>query len=116
MISPSEACQYVQQEIPEVGKTLTSECDIYTALSAVQEYAIENAKEQNYTRLQQCFNIVESLYDKGTGVVKSAVENVFIYSISRLCCQAPEVKRRIKALIPESLHEVYTAQVLHHGY
>jgi hypothetical protein len=116
MISPSEACEYVQQEIPEVSKALTSECDIYTALAAVQEYAIENAKAQNYTRLQQCFHVAAALYDKGGYVVKTAVENILVYSISRLCSQTPEVKRKIKALIPETLQNIYTAQVLHHGY
>jgi hypothetical protein len=116
MITPTEACQYMQQEIPEVGKGLTSECDIYTALSAVQEYALENAKQQNYTRLKQCFNLAASLYERGGCVVKTAVENVFIYSLSRLQCQCPEVKSKIKALLPQSLHNIYTAQVLHHGY
>ena len=116
MLTPSEACQYLQEEIPEVAKTLSPESDIYTALSAVQEYAIETAKDQNYPGLKQCFTLVESLYEKGSGVVKCAVENIFIYSISRLCCQNPEVRRSIKSLIPESLHSVYTAQVLDHGY
>lgn len=116
MISPGEACQLVQQEIPEVASRLPHDCDIYSALSVVQEYAHQNAREKNYSRLRQCFTVAASLYETGSSAVKCAVENIFVYSISRLYAQTPEVKARIKEMIPEPLRNIYTAQVLHHGY
>src|SRR4051812_35119525 len=84
MISTEEACQYVQQQIPEISETLPPEGGIYSTLNAVREYACEKAKEHNYGRLQQCFSLAASLYEKGSGSVKCAVENVFVYSLSRI--------------------------------
>lgn len=116
MISSEEACQYIQQEIPEIASALQGEAGIYHTLNAVREYACENAKEHNYSRLQQCFSLAASLYEKGSGAVKCAVENVFVYSMSRIFSLAPEDKQRIKSLMPQSLRSLYMAQVLHHGY
>jgi hypothetical protein len=116
MISSEEACHYVQQEIPEISQSLPAEGGIYDTLNAVREYACEKAREHNYSRLRQCFNLAAALYEKGGGAVKCAVENVFVYSISRIFSLAPEDRRRIKSLMPQSLQALYTAQVHHHGY
>ncbi len=116
MISSEEACQYVQQTLPEISDILPAEGGIYGTLNAVREFACQGAKEHNYGRLQQCFALAASLYEKGSGSVKCAVENVFVYSISRIFSLAPEDKARIKALIPQSLRSLYMQQVLHHGY
>ena len=116
MISSEEACQYVQQSIPEISDALPVEGGIYSTLNVVREYACRQAKEHDYSRLRQCFSLAAALYEKGSGSVKCAVENVFVYSISRIFTLAPEDKARIKALIPQSLRSLYMAQVLHHGY
>lgn len=116
MISPEEACQYVQQHIPEISRSLESEAGIYHTLNAVREYACEKAREHNYSRLQDCFALAAALYEKGSAAVRCAVENVFVYSLSRIFTLAPEDKKRIKSLMPASLQSLYMAQVLHHGY
>ncbi len=116
MISSEEACQYVQQTLPEVAETLPPEGGIYGTLNAVREYACEKAKEHNYKSLQQCFALAALLYEKGSGSVRCAVENVFVYSISRIFSLAPEDRARIKAMLPQSLQSLYSSQVLHHGY
>lgn len=106
----------MQQEIPEISDSLPPEGDIYNTLNVVREYACEKALEHNYGRLRTCFTLAASLYEKGCGPVKCAVENVFVYSMSRILSLAPEDRQRIKALMPHSLHLLYTAQVHHHGY
>lgn len=116
MISPEEACQYVQQEIPEISSALPPEGGIYNTLNAVREYACENAREHNFKRLRKCFTLAATLYEKGSGSVKCAVENVFIYSLGRIFSMAPEDRQRIKELMPQPLQSLYSAQVLHHGY
>ncbi len=116
MISSEEACQYVQQTLPEISDSLPPEGGIYGTLNAVREYACQKVKEHNYSRLQQCFTLAASLYESGSGSVKCAVENVFVYSISRIFSLAKEDKAHIKAMMPQSLRNLYMAQVLHHGY
>jgi hypothetical protein len=116
MISSEEACQYVQQEIPEISDSLPPEGGIYNTLNVVREYACQKAREHNYNRLRACFMLAAALYEKGSNAVKCAVENVFVYSISRIFSLAPEDRQRIKSLTPQSLQSLYTAQVHHHGY
>src|ERR1043165_651323 len=106
MISTEEACQYVQQEIPELSDSIPPENGIYHALNVVREYACENAREHNYNRLQKCFNLTTALYEKGSSAVKCAVENVFVYSISHIFSIAPEDRQRIKALMPRKLQSL----------
>jgi len=116
MISSEEACHYVQQEIPEISQSLPTDGSIYNTLNAVREYACEQAKQHNYSLLRKCFNLAADLYDKGSNTVRCAVENVFVYSISRIFSLAPEDRQRIKELMPQSLQSLYADQVLHHGY
>lgn len=116
MISPSEACLYVQQELPDVSAGLTGRSDIYKTLYAFREYACRNASEHDYSRLQRCFTLATALYEKGESAVKGAIENIFVYSFSRLFALVAEDKRKVKALIPTTLLTLYMNQVLHRGY
>jgi hypothetical protein len=116
MISSEEACHYIQQEIPEISQSLSSDSGIYHTLNAVREYACDQAREHNYPLLRKCFALAANLYEKGSVSVQCAVENVFVYSISRIFSIAPEDRRQIKDLMPHSLQSLYSAQVLHHGY
>ena|ERR1043165_8638780 len=116
MISPTEACRVVQEEIPEISDSLPPEGGIYDTLGVFREYAFDKAREHNYNGLRKCFTLAASLYEKGSGSVKCAVENVFVYSISRIFSLASEDRQRIKALMPQTLQSLYMAQVLHHGY
>ena len=116
MITENEACRIVQEQLPEISGALPPEGDIYGTINVVQEFACQKAREHNYSRLQQCFSLAESLHEKGSSSVRCAVENVFVYSLSRLFTIVPEEKNHIKALIPQSLQSLYVNQVLHHGY
>jgi hypothetical protein len=116
MISPEEACLYVQQEIPEISDALPPNSGIYNTMNIVREYACQKAIEHNYGRLRKCFSLAAALYERGSTAVKCAVENVFVYSMSRIFSLAAGDRRRVKALMPHSLQNLYTAQVHHHGY
>lgn len=116
MISTTEACKYVQSELPQIAAELPNKENIYQTLQAFREYTCRSAFEHNYNKLQQCFSLAASLYEKGGQGVKSAVENVFVYSFSRLFTLAAEDKQKVKALIPASLLALYMNQVLHRGY
>ncbi len=115
MISSTEACQLVQAQLPELHCAAKPD-NVYHTLQVFREYTVEGAREHNLGKLQRCFSLAAELYEKGSASVKCAVENVFVYSLSRIFSIAPEDKDRIKAIIPDSLRGLYMAQVLHHGY
>ena len=116
MISPTEACRYVQQQLPDISTELPADGNMYVTLQAFREYACKNALEHNYNNLQQCFSLAAALYEKGSNTVKSAVENVFVYSFSRLFALAAEDRQKVKNLIPATLLALYMNQVMHRGY
>ena len=116
MISTEEVCLFVQQEIPEISPSLPPEGGLYPTLNVVREYACDKARERNYPLLRKCFSLAATLYEKGNNGVRCAVENVFVYAMSRILSMAPEDRQEIKRLMPRSLQALYTAQVHHHGY
>jgi hypothetical protein len=116
MISSAEACRLVQQQLPEISRESPPESDIYAALSLMREYACRKVQEHDFPRLQQCLSTAGALYEKGSQPVRSAVENIVVYSLSRLFIIAPEAKQQIKAALPRSLQDLYINQVLDHGY
>jgi hypothetical protein len=116
MISPEEACRYVQTQLPDITYNANAGSDIYDTLQSVREYACEKAREHNYSLLLGCFELADSLYERGGNAVRCAVENVFVYSFSRMISMAPEDRLKIKSLMPVSLQSLYMNQVMHRGY
>ena len=116
MITSDEASEFAQAALPDIASRFSPGRDIYNTLQIIREYACEQAKEHNYSLLQKCFKLAEALYEKGSGAVRGAVENVFVYSLSRILSLVPEDKQKIKSLMPASLQTLYMNQVFHRGY
>jgi hypothetical protein len=116
MISSDQAAQYAQAALPDIASRFDPETDVYNTLTVIREYACQQAKDHNYGVLQKCFNLAETLYEKGSATVRCAVENVFVFSLSRILSLVPEDKQTIKSIMPASLQSLYMNQVFHRGY
>ena len=71
------------------------------------------ALEPNFKMVEKCLELVESIYEKGTALVKNAVENIFIFSFSsmRMLCNIVEW-RMVQSYMPAGLYTLYIQQVL----
>ena len=116
MLVPSETSQYLREQLPEISKSLPATVTMFGVLHALSEFSCKSALAHDYDKLSKCFGAAESLYEQGNGGVKSAVENVYVYSFSRLLTIAATDKKNIQSLMPPVLRAIYMSQVMHRGY
>lgn len=108
---------YLEDTIPEFRQamSLESKSNPYTATHALLAITSQKVKEHNYSAVKKCFDIAAKLYDKGNNVVKNAVENVFVYSISNILCSSSD-KAGLLSIMPITLYTLYVNQLEKAGY
>ena len=115
MITPAEASSYVAERLPGALEPSQRDGNMYHSLEALRNYACERAAAGDFQRLGDCLKTTEELYREGAESLRNAVENVVIYSFSRILTLAGD-SRKVRALMPEGLLRLYTNQCLHGGY
>jgi len=116
MIASAESMEWMQKELPELSCELHPEEGMYPNMQAFSRYTCNKALTGDFQTIGQCFSLAENLYRNGSNTVRSAIENVFVFSISRLMSLTNTNRNYIKSLMPPTLLTLYMNQVLHHGY
>lgn len=116
MINPSEATGYLLENLPELSHQLpAAQPSIYQTIYAFVRFTGNKVKEHNYKTAKQCFQLADRLYARGNALVRSAIENVYIFSLDKVCAQLREERSKVHALIPGSLYSVYIRQIMRGG-
>jgi hypothetical protein len=117
MINQVEIPLYLEKAIPEISAELKSQNkeDVHEQIQALTSFTDKNIRAHNYDEVARCLRTAELLYSKGNAAVKNAVENVFVYSFTRLFSNNPAEKQRLIGIIPMTLYSLYMAQVYHRG-
>ncbi len=107
---------YLEEALPAISNDLNvgKKGNIYETMNAFIAFTCKNIKAHNYNVVKHCFEIADKLYSKGNSVVKNAVQNVFVYSFTKIFHTYAAEKQELLALLPMSLYTLYIAQV-HHG-
>lgn len=67
--------------------------------------------EGNQKRAARCLRIADKLFTSGNIIIKNAVANVFVYSLSRVLDRRDEVSKMAFEILPLSLRREYDFQV-----
>lgn len=116
MITQADLTVNIQKDIPELSKTLGTETkpkNVYQVMYTLLDYTHSKIAEHNFNTVKKCLKLAEKLYQKGNGMVRNAVVNVFIYSFSKFLLQAEEDRQVLIKLIPITLYTLYVKQMLH---
>ncbi len=110
----------IADELPEVEKELhflSTLGNVNDAIKILTDYTKKMVLSHKFYQVSKCMQLADKIYKKGNGIVKNAVENIFIYSFSimRISCNKVEW-RMLQANIPPSLYTVYIHQVTRPGY
>jgi hypothetical protein len=119
-----EVPAYLQDEIPELKELLVKQgvssnlFDPYKSVQCLTDFTLKNAHECNIKMLKRCFRAGERLYLKGNEMIKNAVDNVFIFSFSKLfaSCADGRERSKIQAVMPAYLYSAYVHQILKSDY
>lgn len=115
MITPAEASRYVAEHLPGALGQSQRDGNMYRSLEALRNYACERAAARDFQRLGECLKTTEALHRDGADSLRNAVENVVVYSFSRILNLAGD-PRKVRAIMPERLLSLYNSQCLHGGY
>jgi predicted SnoaL-like aldol condensation-catalyzing enzyme len=117
MINQLEIPMYLEEAIPEISNELNEgkKYNAFVLMNSLVLFTYKNIKAHNYKTVKKCFKVADKLYSKGNGMVKNAVQNVFVYSFTRMFQSHPAEKEKLLAIIPMTLYSLYIAQVCHKG-
>ena len=117
MINQLEIPMYLEESLPEIKKEFPVAADknAFKSMNALVHFTCDNIETHNYSRVKKCFKIAEKLYAKGNDCVRNAVQNIFVFSFTRMFQTYPEEKQRLLLIIPITLYTLYIAQVCHKG-
>lgn len=117
MINQFEIPMFLEESLPEMSSDLSpkDKKDAYSLIKALAAFTFKNVKAHNYQVAKRCFMIADKFHRKGNTVVKSAIQNVFIYSFSRMFQSTEEDKKQLLRIIPVTLYSLYVMQMCHKG-
>lgn len=116
MISQIEVPAFIAAQLPQVSRELCHAGAPLTAYQSIQvltDYTKRMALEHDFKAVGKCMSLMGKLYEKGNTLVRSAVENIFIFSFSSLMCNCNIVEwRMVQSYMPSELYAVFVQQVL----
>ena len=117
MINQLEIPMYLEDAIPEISVSLTlnKKDNAYDAMNTLCVFTCKNIDQRNYRVVKRCFKVADKLYSKGNTIVKNAVQNVFVYSFTKMFQSYPAEKKELMAILPISLYSLYITQLYHSG-
>lgn len=118
MISQYEVPGLIQDEFPQLTSQLhTSKTalDVYKSVQCFAGFTKEAVKEHNFSLSKKCFKLAEKLYNNGDLILKSVIENNFIYTFSSYMSGSKSDITLIKSIIPAAFYAIYLKQVMQSG-
>lgn len=119
MINQFEVPSIIADELPELKpelRYLPSLGSIFKAMQMLVDYTNKMFSLGKIKNVKKCMEVTEKIYEKGNMVIKNAVENVYIFSFSKILMGCDREERKsLEALMPLSLHTLYVQQILKSG-
>ncbi|WP_153798502.1 DUF7674 family protein [Foetidibacter luteolus] len=102
-------------ELPEIKtdlKHLPVLGNVNSAMRILADFTSRMIKQGNYVMVRKCMRLADRMYSRGNNLVRTAVENVFVFSFSslKLSCNRSEW-RFLQARMPVTLYSLYINQV-----
>ena len=109
---------YLEDTLPNISKDLKNKSlngDAYSTVRIFLDYTFKKIRENNLSAVKKCFTLADKLYSKGDRAVKSAMENIYVFSFSNLPVKDSNDKKLVMGMIPGTLYSLYMKQVMHPG-
>lgn len=118
MITQYEVSGLLCREIPSLANRYCpnrASLEVYAFMNYFSDYTKEAVTHHELSTARKCFLLADKLLRNGDRLVRSLIENVFVYSFSSMLNCEEKERAFIKALIPVSLYSVYIKQVTKAG-
>lgn len=118
MIKEYEVALLLSTEFPEIYKELTGlgrTVNVYKTVQCFADYTIRLIKANELTRVKNCFHTAEKMMQEGSGAVRIAVENVYVFSIGILVDTLPAFGKTIREAMTTEIRATYYRQLNTNG-
>lgn len=116
MMTQFEVPAYITGKLPQLKPEIARNhhsADVYASIQALTDYTKRMALMHDFQIVKKCMTLVEKIYKEGTAAVKSAVENIFIFSLSSIMAACNIVEwRMLQSYMPSCLYTLYIDQIL----
>jgi len=110
------AVQMIQSEFPALvypQQTGYSVRDIFKAVQNLANYTKEQLHEKNKAEIEHCFEVAHQISVNGSNIAKLAIENIFVYSVSRVLEVSFQVSATERGMFLRFFRKEYEAQTGH---
>ena len=117
MIREYEVALMLSTELPGMNRELKNygTLNVFKAVQCFADYTIGLVKENKLHLVKDCFSLAEKMIREGSGTVKTAVENVYVYSIGVLLDVLPAAGKNIREVMTPGVREVYDRHLMSNG-
>jgi hypothetical protein len=108
------AVQLIQNEFPALvyhQQTGSGVRDVFKMVQNLANYTREQLKERNENEIEHCFKVAHEILVNGSNIAKLAIENVFVYSVSRLLEVSLQVSAMERRLFLKFFRKEYEARI-----
>ena len=103
-ITEKEVPLILEEELPDITSELEKNSEnILRIFNCFTNYTKKCAEKGNINKLKKCFKIADKFLKQGNNIVKSALENIFIFSVSSFIEIVSPVQEQVKKILPEKL-------------
>lgn len=85
--------------------------NLYKAMQRFADITIGFMVQGKFNRASKCLLTADRLFNSGNNLIKNAISNVFVYSLSRVLDKHDELSTKILEMMPFSLKNEYDLQV-----
>lgn len=94
----------------ELEKTANG-TSLYKTVQCFADFTKTLVNQQNFAEVKHCFRVAEKMLKEGNGIVRNAIENCFVFSVTNMLDVAGTAGSRAKMLLTELLKKEYSRQV-----
>lgn len=85
--------------------------NLYKVMQRFADMTVNFILNGQLNRAAKCLQIADKLFRSGNIIIKNAIANVFVYSLSRVLDKQDERSHEVFAILPFSLKREYDLQV-----
>ena len=118
MITENEVSDILGEELPEINnelERLPNLNSVYKTMECFVDFTKQLISRGDFKEVKHCFTIAEKMLINGNNTVKSAIENVYIYSLGTVVALSVLKTNRLKEIFNGSLKKEYVKQVCASG-
>jgi hypothetical protein len=111
-----EAASLIEEILPEAHifeKTGRITFDINKTISCLTDFLRNKILIHDMVSVKKALNVAEIIYNKGNNAVRTAIENILVYSLSSIIPQGKLQRREFQSTIPATLYSLYVHQIMH---